>query len=153
MLLIQDQRYNSEDREGQDVGQQDGFDAGADALEGAAGGQQPDSSEDEADFGEMPDRFAAGSYRGESLDGSKHAAEASDSYARSKDEGQDIAADATGDQENEEAVGAEDQAVGQAPQRYLEEISQHDIARPQAPAQEGSSPEEMKHSESARSSR
>mgnify|MGYP006091161245 FL=1 len=63
----------------------------------------------------MPDRFAAGSYRAESLDGNRLAAEASDSYARSKDVGQDIAAGATGDQDHEGAVGAEDQAVDQAP--------------------------------------
>ena len=110
MLLIQDQRYNSEDKEGQDEGQLDD----SDASEGA-GGRQPDSSEDEADFGEIPDRFAAGSYQAESLDGSRLAAQAAESHARSKDMSQDIAADATGDQENDEAAGTEDQAAGQAP--------------------------------------
>ena len=59
----------------------------------------------------MPDRFAAGSYRAESLDGSRLAAQAAESCARSKDMSQDIAADPTGDHENEEAAGTEDQGV------------------------------------------
>lgn len=111
MLLIQDQRYNSEDKEGQDIGHQDDSDPGAHASEGEYGGRQPDSSEDEADFGEIPDRFAAGSYRAVSLDGSKLQAEGSESHAQSKDVSQDIAAEPTGEQENEEVAGTEEQAA------------------------------------------